>query len=82
MKQLIEKEKEQELEKEKIEKSNKTSQEEKVGYLVKVVLTKFKQAPVVRRKVPEDEMPQITSFAPSYLIITNLRDKPANITIS
>ncbi|CAG8657684.1 17053_t:CDS:2 [Cetraspora pellucida] len=39
---------------------------------------KEKQA---ERKVPEDEMLQIASLVPLYSIITDLQNKPANITI-
>lgn len=35
---------------------------------------------MTRRRVSEDEMPQISSLVPPYSIITDLRDKMANIT--
>lgn len=48
--------------------------------LSKTIPVKPKQALVTRQKVPEDEMPQISSLVLPYSIITNLRDKMANIT--
>lgn len=75
LKQLLEKE----VEKNKEE--NKIVPGKDHGPSSKSVSVKIKRAPVVRRKAPEDELPQISSLVPLYSIITDLRDKLANITI-
>ncbi|RIB03388.1 hypothetical protein C2G38_2225196 [Gigaspora rosea] len=63
-----------------LQKENKLNKEKEAKVVEspsKIVLTKSKQASV---KVLEDEMLQISSLFPLYSIITDLRDKMANIT--
>ncbi|CAG8795218.1 1238_t:CDS:2, partial [Cetraspora pellucida] len=50
------------------------------GPLPKVSVSRSKRVPVVWRKLQEDELPQIASLVPRYSIVSDIQDKPANIT--